>query len=54
MQKYVGDGKDGNTEEAKSLAKSIHIQEIQKRLRDQDEDEEEDEDDEDVDLVEDK
>ena len=54
MQKYVGDGKDGNTEEAKSLAKSIHIQEIQKRLRDQDEEEDEDEDEEDVDLVEDK
>ena len=47
LKKYVVDDKSGNTEEGKSLAKSIQIQKIQQRLRD------EDDNDEDVDLVED-
>ena len=36
LKKYVGDNQSGDTEEGKSLAKSIQIQEIQRRLRDVD------------------
>ena len=61
LQKYVGDGGNGDTEEGKSLAKSIQIQKIQKRLinekdddqEEQEQEEEEEEEEEDVDLVQD-
>ena len=47
LKKYVGDDESGDTEEGKSLAKSIQIQKIQKRLMDDDDN------DEDVDLIQD-